>query len=86
VAADEIRTIHWVDPLDGALIELDVPVDVAEKMSRGEAVARRGDYPRRRFETKDAIARLQARQDQIRARMAELEAADPSLKPPPDER
>jgi hypothetical protein len=76
---DEIRTVGWVDPTTAEWLELDVPVEMADKMAAGESTqTRRAEM--RRFNAGDGIARLLARIDQLRARQDELLNEYPELK------
>jgi hypothetical protein len=76
---ENITTMWWVDERTAELVELDVPAEVAAAMGRGEPVGGRG-WAQRRFASKDGIARMKARLDQIDARRDELVNEYPELK------
>jgi hypothetical protein len=76
---ENITTMWWVDERTAELVELDVPAEVAAAMGRGERVGGRG-WAQRRFASKDGVARMKARVDQINARRDEMVSTWPSLK------
>ena len=81
---DDIETIQWVNDA-GELVEVDVPIEDAERLAQGKPVA--GCWPERRYTGQEALDRLRdpvagrrARQDQLRARMDEMVNRNPALK------
>lgn len=76
---DALTAVHWVDALTGELVTLDVPDDVSARIATGEPVAWHGADPVR-TPAGDAIAALNARNDQITARLDELVDTHPDLK------
>jgi hypothetical protein len=76
MSADTI-TIAWENNV-GERCELDLDLRDAARLQAGESIAWHGDSPRR-WTLGDRIAALQARQDQIEARMRELADEHPGL-------
>jgi hypothetical protein len=80
----ELHIVQWVNDL-GELVEVDVPIEDAEKLAQGKPIA--GCWPERRYTGREARDRLReqaagyrARNDQIRSRLDELVDANPRLK------
>jgi hypothetical protein len=74
-------TLSW-EAEDGALVEVPMSLRDAANLQTGQPVSSYG--PGRRFSLTDRRAALEARQGQIKGRMADLEDEYPQLRDDPE--